>query len=119
MAEISTNKRRRKEGLQLLDLPDNAVAHVASYLSNVSRAIFAIASPSASKLTIISSDEKLWETLDFNDIDKSLARRIKDGGLRDILEIVDAASNTKCLKLTGCANIWGTGLSPFDRIETT
>ena len=115
MVEISTNKRRRKEGLQLLDLPDNAVAHVATYLSNVSRAIFAIASPSAIKSTILSSDAKLWEIIDFNDIDKSLARRLKDGGLRDILVIVDAASNTKCLKLTGCINIDGSGLSPLLR----
>jgi len=113
MAEISTNKRRRKEGLHISDLPDNAVAHVATYLSNVSRAIFALASPSAIKSTILSSDAKLWETLDFGDIDKSLARRLKDGGLRDILTIVDAASNTKRLKLTGCTNIWGTGLSPL------
>ena len=105
MAEISTNKRRRKEGLHISDLPDNALAHVATYLPNISRAIFAIASPSASKLTILSSDEKLWETLDFGDIDKSLAEKLKDGGLCDILSIVDAVINTKCIKLTGCINI--------------
>ena len=68
MAKISTNKRRRKEGLHVLDLPDNAVAYVATYLPNISRAIFAIASPSASQSTILSSEEKLWETLDFGDM---------------------------------------------------
>ena len=112
MAEISTNKRRRKEGLQLSDLPDNAVAHVASYLSNISRAIFAIASPSGSRSTIL-SDAKLWETLDFGDIDWSLARRLKDDGLEDILTITDAVHNAKCIKLTGCTKIFGTGLSPL------
>ena len=113
MAENSTNKRRRKEGLQLLDLPDNAVAQVAIYLSNVSRAIFALASPSAMKSTILSSDEKLWETLDFGDIDKSLARKLTDDNIRDILTIIDAVNNTKCLKLTGCTTVFGTGLSPL------
>ena len=113
MAEISTNKRRRKDGLQLSDLPDNAVAHVATYLSNISRDIFAIASPSASKSTILSSDAKLWETLDFGDIDKSLARKLRDGGLCEILTIINAVNNTKCIKLTGCVNIDGSGLSPL------
>jgi len=112
MAEISTNKRRRKEGLHLSVLPDNAVAHVATYLSNVSRAIFAIASPSASKLTIL-SDTKLWETLDFGGIDKSLAGKLTDDNIRDVLANTDAVNNIKCLKLTGCVNINGSGLSPL------
>jgi len=113
MAEMNTNKRRRKEGLHISDLPDNALAHVATYLSNISRAIFAIASPSASQLTILSNDEKLWETLDFRDIDKSLARRLKDNDIRDILGIINALHNTKFLKLTGCISIIGSGLSPL------
>jgi len=113
MAEVTTNKRRRREGLHVSDLPDNAVAHVATYLSNVSRAIFAIASPSASQLTILSSDAKLWENLDFGDIDKNLAEKLKDSNIRDILDIIDAVNNTQCLKLTGCVNIIGSGLSPL------
>jgi len=107
------NKRRRKEGLQLLDLPDNALAHVATYLSNVSRALFAISSPSVSKLTVLSSDAKLWETLDFGDIDKNLAEKLKDNDIRYILDIIDAVNNTRCIKLTGCVNIIGSGLSPL------
>lgn len=111
--EVSTTKRRRKESLHVFDIPDNAVAHVASYLSNISRAIFAIASPSAMKSTILSSDKILWETLDFGDIDQRLARRLKDGGLRDILRTIDAVNNTKRIKLTGCINIDGSGMSPL------
>ena len=112
-AEVTTNKRRRREGLHVSDLPDNAVAHVATYLSNVSRAIFAIASPSASKLTILSSDAKLWETLDFGDIDKNLAEKFTDDNIRDILTIINAVNNTKYLKLIGSVRIDGSGLSPL------
>ena len=38
---------------------------------------------------------------------------MRDGGLEDILTITDAVNNTKCLKLTGCTKILGTGLSPL------
>ena len=108
MAEISTNKRRQKEGLDISDLPDNALEHVATYLSNISRAIFAIAST-----TILSSDKKLWETLDFGDIDKSLAEKLTDNDIHGILTSINAVNNTKCIKLTGCININGAGLSPL------
>ena len=56
---------------------------------------------------------KLWETLDFGDIDKSLAEKLKDDDINDILTIIDAVNNTKCIKLTGCININGSGLSPL------
>ena len=57
----------------------------------------------------------MWETLDFGNIDGSnrLTRKLKDGGLHDILTIVDVVNNTKRIKLTRCFNVSGSGLSPL------
>jgi len=48
-----------------------------------------------------------WETLDFGDIDYSLAEKLTDEDIHDILTIGGvrvAVNNIKCLKLTGCVN---------------
>ena len=52
-------------------------------------------------------NSRLWR------YDNSLAGKLKDSNIRDILSIVDAVNNTKCIKLTGCTTIFGTGLSPL------
>ena len=136
---MSSNKRKRTyqedyEILCITDLPDNAIAHAASYLSKPSRAIFAVAltpqttldckpkldcckRPSAANASdmnhILTSSPELWETLDFADIDKSLAEKLNDKDIYDILTAIGACTNTKCLKITGCVNILGGGLNPL------
>ena len=131
---MSSNKRKRTcqldDGICITDLPDNAIAHAASYLSKPSRAIFAVAmapwakldckqssSSSAANATdmnhILTSSPELWETLDFADIEKSLAEKFSDDDLCSILTATGARANTKCLKITGCVKILGGGLSPL------
>ena len=136
---MSSNKNKRKRTspqeddgiLCITGLPDNAIAHAASYLSKPSRAIFAVAmkplrekldckqSSSSSTVNatdmnhILTSSPKLWETLDFADIEKSLAEKLNDDDMCSILTAIGASANTKCLKITGCVNILGGGLSPL------
>ena len=134
---MSSNKRKRTspqedDGICITDLPDNAIAHAASYLSKPSRAIFAVAmtpslgakldckqSSSSSVVNatdmnhILTSPPELWETLDFADIEKSLSEKLNDDDISDILTTIGARTNTKCLKITGCVNILGGGLSPL------
>ena len=125
------DKRKRTsqedDGICITDLPDNAIAHAASYLSKPSRAIFAVAMTPRTKLDckrpsaanasdmnhILTSSPELWETLDFADIEKSLAEKLNDDDMCSILTAIGARANTKCLKITGCVNILGGGLSPL------
>ena len=131
MIMMSNNKRKRTspqedDGICITDLHDNAIAHAASYLSKPSRAIFAVvmtpraklhckqpSSSSASNNHILTSSPELWETLDFADIEKSLAEKLNDKDISDILTAIGARNNIKCLKITGCVNILGGGLNPL------
>ncbi|KAL7539462.1 hypothetical protein ACHAXR_009306 [Thalassiosira sp. AJA248-18] len=51
-----------------------------------------------------------WATLDFVEIDKSLASRLTDVDVGAILVCINAFQALKKLKLTGCVNITGNGL---------
>ena len=136
LSQHMSNKRKRTSpledgGICITDLPDNAIAHAASYLPKPSRAIFAVAmTPLLEKLDckqsssssvvnasnmnhILTSSSELWETLDFADIEKSLAEKLNDDDISDILTAIDARTTTKYLKITGCVNILGGGLSPL------
>ena len=53
------------------------------------------------------------DTLDFDEIEESLATNITDDHVRDILVCIDAINNLKVLKLTGCFNIEEHGLNPL------
>ena len=53
------------------------------------------------------------EQIDFQDIDKNLARRLTDGNLCGILSSIDAVNGLKILKLTNCYGIRGSGLEPL------
>jgi len=119
--------------MQLLDLPDLMLANIAKYLTKPSIPLFAIAvtpqassvgctSPDASDITcqptstsnaIITGAYGERHTLNFEEIEESLASKVTDDHVRDILICVDAINNLKILKLAGCINIQGHGLNPL------
>jgi len=127
MSSVQTSKRRRTDDtLYISDLPIGILVDVSSYLSKFSRAILAVAftAPSTSwqnndlmhrlspiSTAIVSSSE--WDTLDFVDIEKSLAYSLSDDDLYAVLQCISAHDVLKKLKLTGCVNITGRGLSPL------
>jgi len=108
------------------DLPIGFLVEVSSYLCKPSRAIFATALcaptsswkkevdgeklPAISKAIIAASD---WNTLDFVDIEKSLAYKLKDDDLHAVLASINAKQTLKKLMLTNCINIIGHGLEPL------
>ena len=112
-------KRRRispsSNGTTLFDLPTEALSHAASYLPLPSRALFALAINDAgsndTSSAILSSEQ--WGALDFVDIEASLSSKITDDILREILVSINASTNLKKLKLAGCVNITGVGLTPL------
>ena len=117
MDDVS-NKRQRiatsNSEFHITDLPDGLLVGIASYLAKPSVALFALAMNSSTyqqtqtSKAIISSTN--WNTLDINDIEKSLAAKLSDDNFDKILRCKDVASNMKILKLAGCINITGSGL---------
>jgi len=115
--------------MQLLDLPDLILANISRYLSKPSIPLFAIAvTPQALGVGSSDTSDVTWkptsksnaiiagaygDTLDFDEIEESLATNITDDHVRDILVCIDAINNLKVLKLTGCFNIEGHGLNPL------
>ena len=124
-------KRRRTAssapaGLHLCDLPDALLVNVARYLSPPSRALFAASmtapslswqdvnwqrEPSATSKAIISSMKNT--TLDFEDVEKSLAKKLSDADIGAVLTCINAKDTLRILKLAGCINITGSGLEPL------
>lgn len=129
----SINKRRRTTtngSPHISDLPLGFLVDVSAYLSQPSRALFAVAmtAPSSSWADVsmnklqsqpsemskaIISPSSQWEKLDFLDIEKSLANRLTDNDICAILKCINAKDKLKILKLTGCTKIAGTGLEPL------
>jgi hypothetical protein len=137
MADTS-NKRQRLASYCTMNniqcLPDDMLASVAKFLPKPSQALFAVAmtAPSltrkkpwkapksaATNRAILSlnsmgvDDGEIWTTIDFVDIEKSLANRLTDDDIGAALVCIDAVNRLKKLKLTGCVNIKGTGLKPL------
>ena len=129
MATISGSKRPRIDGdiPHINDLPIGFLADISTYLSQPSRAVFAVSlssntwqkdnnnivrhSLSDVSKAIISSCE--WDTLDFADIEDSLAYKLSDDDLYSILIAINANQTLKKLMLTNFTNIIGGGLSPL------
>ncbi|KAL9186019.1 hypothetical protein ACHAXT_005257 [Thalassiosira profunda] len=131
-AKASSSKRRKtapSDGIGLGNFPDEALAHVVGYLPRPSRALAAVSfvsdvcsSPndggsnytSRAILGLVgAADRELWEVLDFGEIEGSLAAKISDADLQSVIVCIQAKTNLKRLKLTGCTNISGAGLSPL------
>lgn len=54
-----------------------------------------------------------WQHFDFFGIEKSLAARLSDGDVKEVLLCIDAANKLKKLKLIHCVGIIGSGLEPL------
>ena len=131
-SKTESNKRRRTGSpsdsniLHINDIPNALLADVATYLPKPSRAFFAVAMtaptsswrissgqelPSAAANAILSSTE--WDKLDFGEVEKSLAEKLRDADLYGVLSCINAKTTLEILKLTGCINISGSGLEPL------
>lgn len=111
--------------MNITDLPVGISTHVASFLPKPSRALFAISLTSPSSSWQNTSEEKQlsetskaimspssqWEVLDFEEVEKSLTIKLRDNDLYAILTCIK--HTVKILKLTGCINIIGRGLTPL------
>ena len=104
------------------NVPDEVLLLVAEYLTAPARALFAIgcfrqqtaaAAPPRRGRTEIIVSQTTWDTLDFGQLDKDLARMLTDHDLSSVLLCIDATNTVKTLKLTGCINIIGWGLHPL------
>ena len=111
MAETEASSKRRRispsDGIVLRDLPNEALCYVASYLPSPSKALFAIAlrctndvggDDDASKASAIILGEQC-DVLDFGGLEKSLASKITDDTLRNVLLCIGANSKLKKLVL--------------------
>jgi len=67
--------------------------------------------PSSITKAIVSAQQ--WDTLDFEDVNKELANKLSDDDTFAILQCISAHDVLKKLKLTGCVNLTGQGLSPL------
>jgi len=117
----SNNKRRRtttsnNNGTHITDLPAGILVGISSYLAKPSAVLFALSMTADSdQQTETETSEAIisaikWNVLDFSDIEKRLASKLKDCDIDKILKSIDAVSNLKVLKLGGCVKITGSGL---------
>ena len=58
-------------------------------------------------------DNEGWETLDFVDIPASVASKLTDDDIRDVLLCIDAKNKLKRLTLTNCTSVVGHFLEPL------
>lgn len=97
-------------------LPDEPLKHVASYLTAVSRVLFDIAL-NGDVLSSIDDNSRGVAgdptSLDFGEIEISLAKKLRDKHLKAILLRIDAVNNLKRLNLMNCVEITGVGLEPL------
>ena len=121
MASNNTNKRRRTaaDTLHISDLPVGFIADVSAYLEKPMKAILAVAFSASSlwkndklmhrqtpiSAAIISASQ--WDILDFEDVEKELAKKLTDDDISAVLKSINAQDVLKRLKLCGCINITG------------
>ena len=124
MKASGSAKRRRifssssnRSDICIFDLPNEALSYAASYLARPSKALFAIALRHDTTInddaTIAILSLEQFGVLDFGEVEKTLAAKISDDDLREILICIDASTKLKKLKLAGCINITGVGLTPL------
>ena len=126
MSNNPRNVRQRTgddEASRISDLPIGFLVNVSEYLPKPSKAMLAVAlsAPSSSwnvnsipsnvSKAIVSASQ--WDTLDFEDVNKELANKLTDDDISAVLICIDAHDVLKKLKLCGCINIIGHGLSPL------
>lgn len=123
-------RRKVTSSLHITNLPEGIFEHVAKYLAAPSIVCAAVAFTSSSKQFYLtnskggvvkgtSQSKVILATygtqyiLDFGDVEDSLARKLSDDDLAAMLVCINAVSNIKTLRLTGCVNINGHGLAPL------
>ena len=119
-APASVHARDTMSSIALFDLPNESLSHAASYLASPTRALLVIAindviDNELSSVILGSGNgeqhnREEYDILDFGEIERTLAAKITDDLLREILICIDANTNLRRLKLTGCVNITGAGL---------
>ena len=127
----SSSKRRKmtSSSPHITNLPEGIFEHVAKYLAAPSIICAAAFTASSKKFYLVSnrSKERVVEgihckvkflytrrdILDFGDVENSLAWKISDDDLAAMLVCINAVSNIKILRLTGCVSINGQGLAPL------
>ena len=117
----SGNKRNSDGSLRaenttifLVDIPVEPLAHVASFLSATSQAIFGLAVAAVNDKMLNKNSFAIvgdqWDSLDFTEIEKELAARLTDDDIKAVLWCIDAANKVKRLSLAHCVNITGSCL---------
>mmetsp|Transcript_13245 Transcript_13245/g.28118 ORF Transcript_13245/g.28118 Transcript_13245/m.28118 type:complete len:447 (+) Transcript_13245:297-1637(+) len=124
----SSKTEAHDDAFYINDLPNENIVHIATFLPDPSRALFALAitaptsswrtfswkrPPSSVGSLILSSSPNKWEILDFGDIEALLTGKLTDDHVRGILECINAKDTLQTLKLTGCIHITGIGLHPL------
>ena len=98
---ISPSRRISPSGgiIVLRDIPNEALSHAAGYLARPSRAMFALATNGTSDDELSSvilglrgapQNREQYDILDFGEVEGSLASKITDDILQDILILIDA-----------------------------
>ena len=141
-ADGSNSKRRRTTSpsptpsTHLLDIPENLLVEISSYLPKLTRTLFVVAAsaPSSSwycqyqngkprpQLSNVSYAIRAtlnvgrWidsPVLDFANIEKQVAKSLTDDDIFSILVCIEANEYLDTLILTNCVNITGRGLGPL------
>ncbi len=60
-----------------------------------------------------SSDDESWATIDFEEIEVSLAAKLSDDDIRGVLICIDGVYRLHSIRLCGCVSITGSGLDPL------
>ncbi|KAL7500202.1 hypothetical protein ACHAWT_008298 [Skeletonema menzelii] len=110
----NSNSNSNSSPQDLLDVPIVTMKHVASFLSGPSRALFAVAlnnNLSRRECRAIAGNQ--WRTLDFGQIEKSLAEKLTDNDISDVLLCIDSVRTVRKLRLANCINLTGVGLEPL------
>ena len=129
------------KGDELIGFPDTVLASLAEFLTKTERALVDFAMTASSKswresnwrkrpldassvmiaarpLNEININRRMrqsyeWDSFDFRDIDKLLAKKLSDEDIGGLLVCLDAINTVKVFKLKGCVNIIGHGLEPL------
>ena len=114
---LSAANTKHQNVRRITDLPSGILAHAASFLTDPSKALFAISLDKNSAVLPTERSSAIvgnqWDVLDFGGIEKGLAEKLSDSDIEKVLLCIDAVNNLKRLKLANCTNITGTCLEPL------
>ena len=128
MISSGSNKRAKllsiSTQLNIDNLPDSVLLHIAGYLQETSRVLLAVAlttssaKPSEASNIIISAsgdirNKNFGTTVDFGDTDKKLAAKLTDEDIGGVLKCVGEVHIILRVKLTHCVGVKGDGLEPL------